>query len=64
MPVAPPISGQGQGLCVASSVSAAPTVDFPQTAGAFNAGLNAFMEANKANRVKSVLQTVFDLSND
>ncbi|APR86557.1 Hypothetical protein A7982_11906 [Minicystis rosea] len=62
--VADPIQGQGQGLCVASAVSTTPTIDFPQMAGVFNAGMNAFMEAHKADRTEYVLRTIFDLSNN
>lgn len=62
--VADPIQGQGQGLCVANAVSMQPSIDFPQMAGVFNAGMNAFMEAHKADRVEYVQRTIFDLSNN
>jgi outer membrane exchange protein TraA len=62
--VADPVQGQGQGLCVANAISTSPTTDFPQMPGVFNAGLNSFIEAHKADRVEYVLGTVFDLSNN
>lgn len=62
--VADPIEGDGQGLCVANAVSTQPTIDFPQMAGVFNSGMNAFMEAHKADRVEYTQRTVFDLSNN
>jgi outer membrane exchange protein TraA len=58
------LQGQGQGLCVASAISTAPAIDFPQMAGVFNSGINNFLETNKANRVEYVQQTIFDLSNN
>ncbi|MFT3764608.1 MAG: outer membrane exchange protein TraA family protein [Minicystis sp.] len=62
--VADPAQGQGQGLCVANAVSMQPTIDFPQQAGVFNAGMNAFFEAHKADRTEYTLRTIFDLSNN
>lgn len=62
--VAQAIQGQGQGLCVANAQSMQPSVDFPQMAGVYNSGMNAFMEAHKADRVEYVQRTVFDLSNN
>src|SRR6218665_1555001 len=65
-----PASAQpGTGLCMASRVSARPTLDFPQTDTGFNAGLNTFLDtppdASTPNaRVTSVLRTWFDLSNN
>jgi outer membrane exchange protein TraA len=57
-------AGQGQGLCVATAVSTNPTNDFPQQVGTYNAGLNAFIEVHKADRVEFVQRTIFDLSNN
>ena len=51
--VAGVLPGQGQGLCVANAVSTTPAIDFPQMAGVFKSGMNAFMEAHKADRDKS-----------
>lgn len=62
--VADALKGQGQGLCVANAVSMTPSIDFPQMAGVFNTGINAFMEAHKADRVEYVQRTIFDLSNN
>lgn len=62
--VAEAIQGQGQGLCVANAESTQPSIDFPQMAGVFNSGMNAFMEAHKADRVEFVQRTIFDLSNN
>src|SRR4051812_8014166 len=64
LPVAPVLPQPGVGLCSASSVSADPGSDFPQSPATFNAGVNAFLEANLAGRQSSVLRTVFDLSNN
>jgi outer membrane exchange protein TraA len=63
-PVAATPSAPGSGLCVASSVSTSPATDFPQTAAAFDTGMNAFIDGNAANRTAGVLTTLFDLSND
>ncbi len=41
-----------------------PALDFPQMSATFNSGMNAFMEANVAGRVASVLGTLADLSNN
>jgi outer membrane exchange protein TraA len=62
--VADALKGQGQGLCVATAVSMTPSLDFPQMAGVFNAGMNAFIEAHKADRKEYVQRTIFDLSNN
>ena len=63
--VADAIAGQGQGLCVASAVSTTPNLDFGAlAAGTYNAGMNAFMEAHKADRTERVLRSIFDLSNN
>ena len=65
-----PASAQpGTGLCMASRVSARPTLDFPQTDTGFNGGLNTFLDtppdaSNPNARVTSVLRTWFDLSNN
>jgi outer membrane exchange protein TraA len=58
------LAGKGQGLCVASAISTTPSIDFPQMAGVFNTGVNAFLQANQASWVQYVQQTVFDLSNN
>jgi outer membrane exchange protein TraA len=63
-PVADALMGQGQGLCSATAISMSPAQDFPQQSGVFNAGLNAFMEAHKLDRVEYVQRTIFDLSNN
>lgn len=58
-------AGQGQGLCVANAVSATPSLDFGALQqGTYNAGVNAFIEAHKADRLEYVLRTIFDLSNN
>src|SRR5262249_11344196 len=63
--VAELIQGQGQGLCVANAISTTPSLDFgPLMAGTYNAGMNAFMEAHKADRTEYVLRSIFDLSNN
>jgi outer membrane exchange protein TraA len=61
------LQGQGQGLCVANAISTNPAGDFPNGPGSkavFIAGINAFMEANKANWKEYVERTIFDLSNN
>jgi outer membrane exchange protein TraA len=63
-PVAPSYTTPGQGLCSAASVSTSPATDFPQQAGTFNTGINAFMESNAANRTTATLRYVTDLSNN
>ncbi|QDE84582.1 outer membrane exchange protein TraA family protein [Myxococcus xanthus] len=63
-PVAPLPETAGLGLCAATSVSRNPAADFPQTQSTYVAGINAFMEANRSNRVTSVLRTPLDLSNN
>ncbi|ABF89779.1 hypothetical protein MXAN_4924 [Myxococcus xanthus DK 1622] len=63
-PVAPLPEMTGAGLCVATSVSQNPAADFPQAQSTYIAGINAFMEANRGNRVTSVLRTPLDLSNN
>jgi outer membrane exchange protein TraA len=54
----------GFGLCSASSSSQNPANDFPQSAASYNAGINAFLEAQQGSRIHSVIQTSLDLSNN
>ena len=62
-PVALSPAEAGTGLCMATSVSTDPAVDFPTAEGSFPSGMNAFMEASAAGRVTSVLRSALDLSN-
>jgi len=64
-PVAPPIDGDGTGLCVASAISTAPTNDFGLfNPGNYNGNINSFIEGHKADRVEYVIRTLLDLSNN
>jgi outer membrane exchange protein TraA len=58
------LQGAGQGLCVVNAITMQPAIDFPQMAGVFNSGINAFIDANKANWNQYVQRTIFDLSNN
>src|SRR5580698_5028002 len=60
---APSPSLPGQGLCLASAISTSPSTDFPQSAAVFNAGINAFLDAQVAAWTQGVQATVLDLSN-
>src|SRR5262245_59152954 len=62
--VADALAGSGQGLCIATAISTTPGIDFPQMAGVYNTGMNAFIEAHKADRLEYVVRTAFDLSNN
>ncbi len=66
LPIAPPITSEGQGLCVASNVWTRPLNEFPQSRGTYLDGINGFIEepANRQTRVTTVLRTAFDLSNN
>ncbi|WP_375768422.1 outer membrane exchange protein TraA [Archangium gephyra] len=68
-PVAASPAQPGTGLCVATRVSTAPDLDFPLSNSGFAGGVNSFLEsppdaANPNVRATSVLQTLFDLSNN
>ncbi len=64
-PVRAPLPADtGNGLCIASAVSATPEIDFPTQAPLYNGALNAFIEAHEKDRVTSVVRTVLDLSNN
>ncbi|HEY0097195.1 MAG TPA: outer membrane exchange protein TraA family protein, partial [Archangium sp.] len=68
-PVAASPAQPGTGLCVATRVSTAPDLDFPLSTSGFAGGVNSFLEnspsaANPNARITSVLQTLFDLSNN
>lgn len=64
-PVAPPLEGNGFGLCMASAVSSSPSADFGfLDQGNYNGSLNSFIEAHRDDRVESTLRTPFDLSNN
>ncbi|ABF92745.1 conserved domain protein [Myxococcus xanthus DK 1622] len=63
-PVAPSPGAVGTGLCMASSTSSNPAVDFSQSEATFPGTFNAFMESSRPRRVTSVLRTLFDLSNN
>ena len=63
--VAPPLPGKGQGLCIASATTMQPQLDFGfLNSGNFNGGVNSFMEAHAGDRIHSILNTPFDLSNN
>ncbi len=64
LPVAPSPEQSGTGLCVASSVSTQASRDFPGGSLTFSEDVNAFIEANKANRDTRVLRTLLDLTNN
>ena len=64
-PVAPPLDGVGQGLCVASAISESPSVDFGfLNRDNYNAGINTFIEAHVDDRVEGTISTALDLSNN
>ncbi|WP_043710080.1 outer membrane exchange protein TraA [Corallococcus macrosporus] len=65
-PIASPLAGDGQGLCVASNVWTRPLNEFPQSRGTYIDGINGFLEepASRQSRVTTVLRTPFDLSNN
>ena len=63
-PVESPLAIPGQGLCVASAASMSPSTDFGLTIPTYNAGINAFMENQKASWTTYVQRTIFDLSNN
>jgi outer membrane exchange protein TraA len=58
----PPLPGYG--LCSASSISQNPSSDFPQSATAYNTGINTFLDARQSTRVTMVIRTPLDLSNN
>jgi outer membrane exchange protein TraA len=64
-PIAPPLNGDGTGLCAATAVSMTPAADFVNlTESTYTSGMNAFFETHKPDRIEAVLRTVFDLSNN
>ncbi|QSQ28538.1 hypothetical protein JY651_45355 [Pyxidicoccus parkwayensis] len=65
-PIAPPLTGSGQGLCVASNVWTRTLGEFPQSRGTYLDAINGYMEetASKQSRVTTVLRKPFDLSNN
>jgi outer membrane exchange protein TraA len=63
-PVAPPLEGDGTGLCEATAVASSAAEMGLNNAGNYQGGLNAFIEAHKMDRVERVIRTPFDLSNN
>ncbi|MFO0758718.1 MAG: outer membrane exchange protein TraA family protein [Byssovorax sp.] len=64
-PIAPPVKTDGDGLCIASIVSQDPVNNFNLgNAAGYPGAVNAFFEANKKDRVETVLRTILDLSNN
>src|SRR5687768_16819516 len=64
-PVLEPLNDKGTGLCAATAISMQPASDFGfLTEATYDGGMNAFIEAHKADRVESVLRTLLDLSNN
>lgn len=64
-PVRGPLDIEGTGLCAATAVSTAPASDFGNLSPAtYSGAMTAFMDGHKADRVESVIRTVFDLSNN
>ncbi|AGC48755.1 hypothetical protein MYSTI_07483 [Myxococcus stipitatus DSM 14675] len=64
--IAPALSTDGQGMCVASNIWRRDPGEFPQSQGTYIDVLNGFLEepASKQSRVTTVLRTPFDLSNN
>lgn len=64
-PVGPVIDvkTKGSGLCIASSVSTQSGIEFALDESDYRNGINAFMEAQQANRDEHVVRSALDLSN-